>query len=87
MTAGHGGSQGWKAALLGLAILELPGLLAISAHAMDSASHQLLALRTVNLCLKLLAISVGIGALVATRLGGRVSAAVAADVSAETPRA
>jgi len=87
MAAGPRESQGWKAALLGLAILELPGLLAVSVHAMDSSSHQLLALRLVNLCLKLLAISVGIGALVATRLGGRVPAPSQSELSAGTPPA
>lgn len=67
--ADEDGRAEWVYALIGLALLELPALAALMAPgAADGAS---LALHMVDYLVKFLALAVGFGAIVATRIGGR----------------
>jgi len=59
----------WQSALLGLAILEIPALVALALSTGDTASPAMLGLRGVEFLLKFSAISIGVGAIVATRGG------------------
>ena len=59
----------WSAALLGLALLELPGILSAGLGPVDGLSAAGMALRGLDIAIKFVAIALGFGALVATRFG------------------
>jgi len=69
MMVNRGDSPAWRSALLGLAILETPALLAAGVAGLSGAGENAMMLRIADSVIKCVAISIGVGALVATRLG------------------
>ena len=61
----------WGAALLGLTLLELPGILATLLRPVDALSETNVALRALDVTVKFIAVALGFGALLATRGGLR----------------
>ena len=59
----------WQAALLGLAVLELPALVALAFSGADPGSGAVLGLRVVDVLLKFAVLALGFGAIIATRGG------------------
>lgn len=63
------GARSWQSALLGLAVLEIPALVALAFAGGDPGSPAVVGLRIVDAVLKFGALSLGFGAIVATRGG------------------
>jgi hypothetical protein len=61
----------WPAALTGLALLELPGLLGLAVGLVPALGQTAMLLRFFDFALKLLALCIGFGAVVSTRGGDR----------------
>lgn len=67
---GSGGDvRAWQAALLGLALLELPALLALAFTGVDPGGSAVMGLRGLDILVKFAAVALGFGAIVATRGG------------------
>jgi uncharacterized RDD family membrane protein YckC len=69
--ADEDGRPDWAYALLGLALLEFPALLALTLTSQAEETALIVGLQVVDYVIKFLAIALGFGALVATRIGGR----------------
>ncbi len=70
MHSGAGqGHRAWQAALLGMVVLEIPALVSLAFASTDPGTGAAVAFRALDFLLKYAALSVGIGAMVATRGG------------------
>ncbi len=69
--ADRDGRPDWVYALLGLGLLEMPAVLVLSLAAATDETTMVVGVQVVDYLLKFLALALGFGSLVATRLGGR----------------